>query len=102
VILPALLAAAGALIAVRIVVPRVIVPAWRRGSLSDERAAVLVAVARGITLFVLVMAAVVAVNLPWVPGLLSAAAAGLLYAVIGWRGIRTMFRSSELNPRNPR
>jgi len=102
VILPALLAAAAALIAVRIVVPRVIVPAWRRGSLSDEQAAVLVAAARGITLFVLVMAAVVAVNLPWVPGLLSAGAAGLIYGAIGWRGIRTMFRTSELNPRNPR
>ena len=101
-ILPALLAAAAALIAVRIVVPRLIVPAWRRGRLSDEQAAVLVAAARGITLFVLVMAAVVAVNLPWVPGLLSAAAAGLIYGATGWRGIRTMFRTSELNPRNPR
>ena len=51
---------------------------------------------------VLIMAVIVGVELPIVPGLLTAFATALVYGVVGWRSIRAMFRTSELNPRSRR
>ena len=86
----------------RIAVAGLIVPAWRREQLGDGTAAVLVATWRAVTLALLVLAGVAAFNLPWMPGLLTGLAVGLIYAVVGWRGIRHMFATSSINPRNPR
>jgi hypothetical protein len=90
-----IIAAVGMLAAGRIVVPRVIVPAWRAGRLSDERAAVLVSLSRGLTIGVIVLAGVNIVGLQLLPGLLTAVAIGLVYSVAGWRAIRHMFRQSR-------
>ncbi|HET6380890.1 MAG TPA: hypothetical protein VFH63_07620 [candidate division Zixibacteria bacterium] len=85
----------GALIGSRLWVTRVVVPAWRAERLTDSTAAVLVAISRGLTLLSMVVAAVMIAGLPPVPGLLTAALAGLVYGLVGWRSIRAMFRTAE-------
>lgn len=90
-----IIAAVGTLAAGRIIVPRVIVPAWRAGQLTDDRAALLVTASRGITIAVIILAAVSIIGLAIVPGVLTALAVGLIYAVAGWRAIRRMFRESR-------
>jgi hypothetical protein len=102
VILPAILAGVIAIVASRFVVQRVIVPAWRTERMTDGAAALTVVISRGLTLVVLIMAVIVGVELPIVPGLLTAFATALVYGVVGWRSIRAMFRTSELNPRSRR
>jgi len=102
VILPAILAGVIAIVASRLVVQRVIVPAWRTERMTDGAAALTVVISRGLTLVVLIMAVIVGVELPIVPGLLTAFATALVYGVVGWRSIRAMFRTSELNPRSRR
>lgn len=101
-ILPAILAGVIAIVASRFVVQRVIVPAWRTERLTDSAAALTVVISRGLTLLVLIMAVIVGVELPILPGLLTALATALVYGLVGWRSIRAMFRTSELNPRSRR
>jgi hypothetical protein len=102
VILPVVLAAVLAIVVSRLVVQRAIVPAWRDERLTDGAAALTVVISRGLTLVVLIMAVIVGAELPIVPGLLTAFATALVYGVVGWRSIRAMFRTSELNPRSRR
>jgi hypothetical protein len=70
---------------------RWIVPGWRAGRLGSGAAALLVAALRGLTVATLVVAIVLIANLPTVPGLLTAAAAGGIYFAVARHGIRRMF-----------
>ena len=81
---------------------RIAVPTWRRERLTDGGAAVLVALTRAVMLALLVLAIVAGIGAPLIPGVLSGLAFGFVYAVVGWRSIRHMFRTSSINPRNPR
>jgi hypothetical protein len=86
---------AAMLVVGRLAVTAWIVPAWREDRLSETRAAGLVVLTRGLTLGSIVLAIVMLVGLAPVPGMLTALAAGVVYAVVGWRPIRAMFRNAE-------
>ncbi|HEX2142492.1 MAG TPA: hypothetical protein VHK28_09525 [Candidatus Limnocylindria bacterium] len=86
---------AAAWIGGRLWVTRVVVPAWRAGRLSDTPAALMVAASRAVMLGSAVAAAVMIAALPVAPALVTAALVGLVYAVVGWRSLRAMFRQAE-------
>jgi hypothetical protein len=86
---------AGALVAGRLWVTRMVVPWWRADRLTDTSAALLVAVSRGVTLASAVVAVVMIASLPLTPGLVSAGLLATVYGVVGWRSIRAMFRQAE-------